>query len=215
MNSLRRKLDRSPEQAEAYEKQLLKYVDNGYAKLMYSYDPSTRPGADGRSEHGQHFLPHHLVKKEDRYEHEDIDPKKMSAEMRREFEQTVVRELRPELELQMLANAARVQEMNPGNRLAELLVEERHRQHHHPGTNHLGIVRRKYWIIAGRELCKRMADLPTIRDRSTRPFGNTAVDMFGPYTINVGRTGFRGAPRTQKRYGLRTTDCAVLSAGAG
>ena len=119
------------------------------------------------------------------------------------------------------------------SRFSELLVQRYHNVYHHPGINHLlGLLRQKYWIIGGRELCKKlgrqcrdchkvrvkpliqkMSDLPLRRLEPQAAFHSTSVDMFGPYTVRLGtaREGMRGRPRMEQRYGMIFT-CMVTRA---
>ena len=88
---------------------------------------------------------------------------------------------------------------------SKLIVKNYHQKSFHAGTNHLlSLVREKYWIINGRELCKKtihdcfqckkrrispsiqiMSDLPISRFKMT-PFKNISADIFGPFTVRLG-----------------------------
>ena len=90
----------------------------------------------------------------------------------------------------------------------------------HPGVSHLlSLLREKYWILRGRELCKKvgntcllchkrrvkpvaqlMADLPDLRFKIAA-FKHVSVDLFGPFKIRLGVVSTRGA-KTEKRYGV-------------
>lgn len=106
--------------------------------------------------------------------------------------------------------------IDPKHPLSQLLIQHYDEKLHHPGPERVfAELRRKYWIIRGREAVRRhqhqcreckkwrgkpevpkMADLPPARLRLYRPaFYSTGVDCFGPYTIKVGR-------RNEKRWGI-------------
>ena len=57
------KLARNPKDKEEYAVKIAEYVDKGFAEVVYKYDPQADPSLDSRSEPGQHFLPHHGVRK--------------------------------------------------------------------------------------------------------------------------------------------------------
>nr|XP_057925810.1 uncharacterized protein LOC131127691 [Doryrhamphus excisus] len=97
--------------------------------------------------------------------------------------------------------------------VVKLLIQHYDNQLHHPGSERVfAELRRKYWILRGREAVKkhqhyyvdcrkwrsrpqvpRMADIPPSSLRLCRPaFYSTGVDCFGPMIIKVGR-------RTEKR----------------
>jgi hypothetical protein len=108
-----------------------------------------------------------------------------------------------------------------------------HDHFHHPGTNHmLSLLRERYWVLAGRELCKKisrrcaechkerssrleqlMADLPHERVNPAAAFKKTTVDFFGPFTIFISRG------RTEKRWGAlftcMTTRAVHLESASG
>lgn len=86
----------------------------------------------------------------------------------------------------------------------------------HPGAKRLfAELRRKYWILRGREAVRReqrgcaecqkwrsqpisprMADLPTARLRLHKPpFFSTGMDCFGPFIVKLGQ-------RNEKRWGI-------------
>ncbi|XP_077069937.1 uncharacterized protein LOC143722413 [Siphateles boraxobius] len=106
--------------------------------------------------------------------------------------------------------------MDPKHPLSQLLIQHYDGKLHHPGPERVfAELRRKYWIIKGREAVRRhqhqcrecrkwrgkpevpkMADLPPARLRLYRPaFYSTGVDCFGPFTIKIGR-------RNEKRWGI-------------
>ncbi|XP_030609347.1 uncharacterized protein LOC115796997 [Archocentrus centrarchus] len=106
--------------------------------------------------------------------------------------------------------------LDPRHRVSQLLIHDTDRSLHHPGAERLfAELRRKYWILQGREAVKRhqrscpdcqrwranpsvprMADLPPARLRLMKPpFFSTGVDCFGPLTVQVGR-------RHEKRWGI-------------
>ncbi|XP_005167247.1 uncharacterized protein [Danio rerio] len=118
--------------------------------------------------------------------------------------------------------------LDPKHPITMLLIKKYDNQLLHPGPERvLGEIRRKYWILRGRESIKRhqyncetcqkwrakpvipkMADLPPSRLRLYKPpFWSTGVDCFGPFTIKIGR-------RTEKRWGIifkcMTTSCIHL-----
>lgn len=100
--------------------------------------------------------------------------------------------------------------------VVKLLIKHYDDQLHHPGAGRVyAELRRKFWILRGREAIKRhqhhcldcnkwrgkpkiprMSDLPTSSLRLCRPpFYSTGVDCFGPLLVKVGR-------RTEKRWGV-------------
>ncbi len=106
--------------------------------------------------------------------------------------------------------------LDPKHPLSRLIIQDFDEILHHPGAERFfAEVRRKYWILRGREAirqhqrtclgCKqwrgqpsipRMADLPPSRLRLFQPaFYSTGVDCFGPYLIKIGR-------RHEKRWGI-------------
>ncbi|XP_073776433.1 uncharacterized protein [Danio rerio] len=106
--------------------------------------------------------------------------------------------------------------LDPKHPLSRLIIKDFDETLHHPGAQRVfAEVRRKYWILRGREAirlhqrtclgCKqwrgqpnipRMADLPPSRLRLLQPaFYSTGVDCFGPYLIKIGR-------RHEKRWGV-------------
>ena len=106
--------------------------------------------------------------------------------------------------------------LDPKHRITQLLIQHYDDQLHHSGSERVfAELRRKYWILRGREAVRRhqhhctecrkwrgkpqiprMADLPPARLRLYKPaFYSTGVDCFGPYTIKIGR-------RTEKRWGI-------------
>ncbi|XP_052443245.1 uncharacterized protein LOC127984578 [Carassius gibelio] len=118
--------------------------------------------------------------------------------------------------------------LEPKHQITMLLIKEYDNQLLHPGPERvLGEIRRKYWILRGRESIKKhqyncetcqkwraspvipkMADLPPARLRLYKPpFWSTGIDCFGPFTIKIGR-------RTEKRWGIifkcMTTSCIHL-----
>ncbi|KAL1255106.1 hypothetical protein QQF64_013167 [Cirrhinus molitorella] len=105
--------------------------------------------------------------------------------------------------------------LDPKHQITLLLIKEYDNQLLHPGPERvLGEIRRKYWILRGRESIKKhqyncetcqkwraspvipkMADLPPSRLRLYKPpFWSTGIDCFGPFTIKIAR-------RTEKRWG--------------
>ncbi|XP_026219876.1 uncharacterized protein LOC113164689 [Anabas testudineus] len=106
--------------------------------------------------------------------------------------------------------------LDPKHKITQLLIQHCDDQLHHPGCERVfAELRRKYWILRGREAVRRhqhhctecrkwrgnpkqprMADLPPARLRLHKPaFYSTGVDCFGPYHIKIGR-------RTEKRWGI-------------
>ncbi|MGH0181996.1 UNVERIFIED_CONTAM: hypothetical protein FKN15_010817 [Acipenser sinensis] len=118
--------------------------------------------------------------------------------------------------------------LDPSHPITKLLIQDYDERLLHPGPERvLAEIRRKYWILRGREAIRRhqytcqqcrrwranpevpkMADLPPARLRLYKPpFWSTGVDCFGPFTIKIGR-------RTEKRWGIifkcLTTCCVHL-----
>ena len=118
--------------------------------------------------------------------------------------------------------------LDPKSHVTKLLIKKYDSELLHPGPERVfAEMRRRYWILRGRESIKRhqhgcvecqkwratpvvpqMADLPPARLRLYKPpFWSTGVDCFGPYNVKVGR-------RTEKRRGLifkcMTTSCVYL-----
>ncbi|XP_023811839.1 uncharacterized protein LOC110015208 [Oryzias latipes] len=106
--------------------------------------------------------------------------------------------------------------MDPKHPVTRLLIRQADSDLKHPGAERLfAEVRRKYWILRGREAVRReqrscpecqrwraqpitpkMADLPLSRLRLNQPpFFSTGVDCFGPMQVKIGR-------RNEKRWGL-------------
>ena len=106
--------------------------------------------------------------------------------------------------------------LDPKHPLTALLIKKYDEDLRHPGVERVfAELRRKYWILRGRETIKRhqhhctqcqrwrgkpevprMADLPPSRLRLFKPaFHSTGVDCFGPFIIRVGR-------RSEKRWGI-------------
>lgn len=104
--------------------------------------------------------------------------------------------------------------------LSKLIIQDFDAKLHHSGAERVfAEVRRKYWILKGREVirqhqraclgCKtwrgkpstqKMADLPPSRLRLLQPaYYSTGVDCFGPYLVKIGR-------RNEKRWGLIVPD---------
>ncbi|KAI3376264.1 hypothetical protein L3Q82_016772, partial [Scortum barcoo] len=106
--------------------------------------------------------------------------------------------------------------LDPKHPLTNLIIQDFDENLLHPGPERvLAELRRRFWILRGREAVKRqqsrcmqcrvwranpsvpkMADLPPARLRLYKsPFYSTGVDCFGPFTVKVGR-------RTEKRWGI-------------
>ncbi|XP_071052597.1 uncharacterized protein [Onthophagus taurus] len=117
----------------------------------------------------------------------------------------------------------------PGkHRLSELIVEELHRQHLHPGFRTLSaIIANQFWILSPRNTiykvlsrcinCFRnnpksytpiMADLPAFRVNQMKAFTTVGIDFAGPFTTTVRK--HRGA-KAFKSY-LCIFVCAVTKA---
>lgn len=118
--------------------------------------------------------------------------------------------------------------LDPKHPLTNLIIQDFDETLLHPGPERvLAELRRRFWILRGREAVKRqqsrcmqcqawranpsvpkMADLPPARLRLYKPpFYSTGVDCFGPFTVKIGR-------RTEKRWGIvfkcMTTRCVHL-----
>jgi len=106
--------------------------------------------------------------------------------------------------------------LDPKHPITKLIIKHYDEKLLHPGCERvLGELRRRYWILRGRQAirqhqhqcrdCQRwranpvipkMADLPPARLRLFKPpFWSTGIDCFGPFTVKIGR-------RTEKRWGL-------------
>lgn len=100
--------------------------------------------------------------------------------------------------------------------ITQLIIQSYDAKLHHPGYERVfAELRRKYWILRGREAVKKfqrnclecqkwrknpeipkMADLPPSRLRLFKPaFYSTGMDCFGPYAVKAGR-------RTEKKWGI-------------
>ena len=91
------------------------------------------------------------------------------------------------------------------------VICETHRQNAHAGVEFiLSDLRRKYWILRGRETVKkvlwrcfecrrrwarpeqqRMSNLPAFRLQPAHPFCDTGVDLAGPFQVKSGRKGLK------------------------
>ena len=106
--------------------------------------------------------------------------------------------------------------LDPNHPLTKLIIKHYDEKLLHPGSERvLGEMRRRYWILRGRQAirqhqhqcldCQRwranpvipkMADLPPARLRLSKPaFWSTGMDCFGPFTVKIGR-------RSEKRWGI-------------
>ena len=106
--------------------------------------------------------------------------------------------------------------LDSAHKVTKLLIHDVDKDLRHPGSERLfAEIRRRFWILHGREAVKRhqhscpdckrwrakplvpkMADLPQARLRLFKPpFFSTGVDCFGPFTIKIGR-------RNEKRWGI-------------
>lgn len=106
--------------------------------------------------------------------------------------------------------------LDPTHPLVKLLIQHYDNLLLHPGPERVfAELRRKYWIIRGREAVKKhqrgcfeckkwrgkpeipmMADLPQSNLRLFRPaFYSTGIDCFGPFQVKLGR-------RCEKRWGI-------------
>ncbi|XP_067283159.1 uncharacterized protein [Pseudorasbora parva] len=98
--------------------------------------------------------------------------------------------------------------LDPSHKITQLLIQNIDKELHHPGSERVfAEIRRKYWILRGREAVKRqqfscpdcqrwrakptvprMADLPQARLQILKPpFFSTGMDCFGPFTVKIGR----------------------------
>ncbi|KAJ8026554.1 hypothetical protein HOLleu_31417 [Holothuria leucospilota] len=105
--------------------------------------------------------------------------------------------------------------LDPNHYITRLVIKSYDHQLHHPGPERvLAEIRRRFWIIRGREAIRRhqrecvecrkwrakpvvpkMSDLPVSRLQLFKPaFYSTGVDCFGPMTVSIGR-------RSEKRWG--------------
>lgn len=106
--------------------------------------------------------------------------------------------------------------LDPKHRSCQLLIKDYDDRLHHPGPERVyAELRRKVWVLRGREAIKKhqrscfeccklktkpatqkMGDLPPARLQLFKPaFYSTGMDCFGPLTIKIGR-------RNEKRWGL-------------
>ncbi|XP_039516158.1 uncharacterized protein LOC120470642, partial [Pimephales promelas] len=106
--------------------------------------------------------------------------------------------------------------LDPAHQVTKLIIQDADRDLRHPGSERLfAELRRRYWILRGREAVKRhqhscpdcrrwrakpavpqMADLPLARLRLMKPpFFSTGTDCFGPFMVKIGR-------RNEKRWGI-------------
>ena len=106
--------------------------------------------------------------------------------------------------------------LDPHHKVTQLIIHDTDKALRHPGSERLfAELRRKYWILRGREAVKKhqhscsdcqrlratptvpmMADLPEARLRLLKPpFFSTGIDCFGPFTVKIGR-------RVEKRWGI-------------
>ncbi len=106
--------------------------------------------------------------------------------------------------------------LDPRHPITELIIRSYDSKLCHPGPERVfAELRRKYWILRGREAIKRlqrecvqcqkwrkkpevpkMADLPPARLRLFKPaFHSTGIDCFGPYAVRTGR-------RSEKKWGI-------------
>ena len=112
------------------------------------------------------------------------------------------------------------------HQICKLIMREVHAQVAHGGPERtLSEIRRKFWILRGRNLCKSiikecticrklrqpplttlMANLPPDRLQPfSPPFSVTGVDLFGPFSLKIARN------RTKKAWGALFT-CATVRA---
>nr|XP_021327164.1 uncharacterized protein LOC110438611 isoform X1 [Danio rerio]XP_021327165.1 uncharacterized protein LOC110438611 isoform X1 [Danio rerio]XP_021327166.1 uncharacterized protein LOC110438611 isoform X1 [Danio rerio] len=117
---------------------------------------------------------------------------------------------------QLDADAVHPIVLDPSHKITQLLIQNIDKELHHPGAERVfAEIRRKYWILRGREAVKRqqhlcpdcqrwrakptvpqMADLPQARYQIFKPpFFSTGMDCFGPFTVKLGR-------RSEKRWGI-------------
>ncbi|XP_073721654.1 uncharacterized protein [Misgurnus anguillicaudatus] len=106
--------------------------------------------------------------------------------------------------------------LDPSHALTKLIIQDYDHQLKHPGSERvLAEIRRKFWILRGREAirhhqfkctdCRRwrakpetpqMSDLPIARLQLFKPaFHSTGMDCFGPFSVKIGR-------RVEKRWGI-------------
>ncbi|XP_067660546.1 uncharacterized protein [Haliotis asinina] len=106
--------------------------------------------------------------------------------------------------------------LDPHHQITQLIIKDFDERLLHYGAERiLAEIRRKFWILRGREAIRqhqrkcatcrksraqpqlpKMSDLPPSRLRLYKPaFYSTGVDCFGPMTIKIGR-------RTEKRWGV-------------
>ncbi|KAL0151955.1 hypothetical protein M9458_052762 [Cirrhinus mrigala] len=106
--------------------------------------------------------------------------------------------------------------LDPRHPITKLIIQSYDSKLCHPGPERVfAELRRKYWVLRGREAIKRlqrecvqcqkwkkkpevpkMADLPPARLRLFKPaFYSTGVDCFGPYAVRTGR-------RNEKKWGI-------------
>lgn len=106
--------------------------------------------------------------------------------------------------------------LDPAHQVTKFIIQDADRDLHHPGSERLfAELRRRYWILRGREAVKRhqyscpdcrrwrakpavpqMADLPLARLRLMKPpYFSTGMDCFGPFMVKIGR-------RNEKRWGI-------------
>ncbi len=118
--------------------------------------------------------------------------------------------------------------LDPSHALTKLIIQDYDHQLKHSGTERvLAEIRRKFWVLRGREAirnhqfrctdCRRwrakpkipqMSDLPVARLQLFKPaFYSTGMDCFGPFSVKIGR-------RVEKRWGIiwkcLTTRCVHL-----
>lgn len=94
------------------------------------------------------------------------------------------------------------------HRLTELLIDDFHQHHKHPGATTLqSIIQQQYWILASRQIIKSrlrtciacyrlrprgiqplMGDLPKFRLQQVKPFTITGVDYAGPISLKASST---------------------------
>lgn len=106
--------------------------------------------------------------------------------------------------------------LDPSHHITKLLIRDFDEKILHSGSERmLAEVRRKFWILRGREAIRqhqrqcvscqkwrakpeipKMANLPPARLRLFKPaFYSSGVDCFGPMTVKIGR-------RTEKHWGI-------------
>lgn len=94
------------------------------------------------------------------------------------------------------------------HRLTNLLIDDFHKQHKHPGATTLQtIISQQYWIISGRQVIRSrlrlciacyktrprnpqpfMGDIPKCRLQQIKPFMTTGVDYAGPISLKSSKT---------------------------